>query len=279
MRAMTIALALAVGLASHAIEAGAQARGQPREIDPNGLYPAGTVLTAPLTGLSFTLPAGFRAEWDGSMGALLALSNEGAFGAVWGWSEGTIEEVASQVGARLEARGITLLERGGTEMSASRMRGTFDALSSEGNGTMHALIEVGPLGGVVAVVGLGQGTAEPRAADLVDGIAASMDWSEPEIATWRREVTGRVLSASADGGEAAATLGLCTPTEYRYRETVGATGTGEEHAGSWWLMGDLAGRAFLYMEATDGRTFQWPVLPSGDGFLLDGRSYEISGPC
>ena len=279
MRAMTIALALAAALGTQATEGGAQGRGQPREIDPNGLYPAGTALTSPLTGLSFTLPEGFRAEWDGWMGALLALSNEGAFGAVWGWSEGTIEEVASQVGARLEARGITLRERGGTEMSASRMRGTFDALSTEGNGTMHALIEVGPLGGVVAVVGLGQGTAEPRAAELVDGVAASLDWSEPLVATWRREVTGRVLSTPAAGNGASATLGLCTPAEYRYRETVGATGTGEDQSGRWWLMGDLAGRAFLYMEATDGRTFQWSVHPSGDGFLIDGRGYEIGGPC
>lgn len=279
MRVMTIALCLAAALGSHACDVGAQGRSQPREIDPNGLYPAGTVLTSPLTGLTFRLPTGFRAEWDGSMGALLALSNEGAFGAVWGWSEGTIEEIASQVGARLEARGIALQERPGTELSARRMRGTFDALSSEGNGVMHALIQVGQLGGVVAVVGLGQGVAVSRAADLVDGIGASLEWSEPLVAAWRREVTASVLSTPPDANGTSATLGLCTPAEYRYREAARATRNGAEHTGHWWLMGDLAGRAVLYMETTDGRTFQWPVHPSGDAFLIDGRRYEVTGPC
>ena len=51
------------------------------------------------------------------------------------------------------------------------------------------------------------------------------------------------------------------------------------HAGQWWITADLAGQALLTLEASDGRLFYWGVEEAGDGFLIDGYRYVVSGGC
>jgi len=271
---------LLLGVALAAIPGGSSAAAQVREIDPNGLYPAATPLASPLTGIAFTLPAGFRAEWDASIGGLLALANDGALGAVWGWSEGTLEEVASEVGTRLEAQGVALQARGEPDMTVDGMRGTFDALTDNGNGILHVLIRSGPEGGVIAVVGLGAGGAETSALAFVDGIQGSLEWTRPGAVALRSRVTGTVLGRGGAGSDSdgdslgRVTLSFCTSAQYAYESA-----SGDRHTGGWWLVGDLAGTPTLFLEATDGRTFQWSMEESGDGFLIDGDPYRVTGTC
>jgi len=245
---------------------------QIRPIDVHGLYPAGTQLSSPLTGIAFQLPAGFRAEWDEPLGALVALSNDGAFGAVWGWSEGSVADAAGEVGSRLDQQGITLQVREGSRETPTELRAVFDASTAEGRGVLHALIRVGPEGGVVMVVGMGAPVSQASAARFVDEVEASLAWTEPGAAAWRRDIEGAVLAWS-DGGATPTTIAFCSPTQYVRRDSS------EEHAGGWWLISDLSGVALLVLEATDGRTFQWSVEESGDGFLIDGHPYRVTGRC
>ncbi len=275
---------------------------QTRQIQPGGLYPANTALASPLTGITFTLPDGFRAEWDPQMGGLVAVSNAGAFGGVWGWSEGTVEEVAAEVGARLEAQGILLEQRGEAELTDVRLRGVFDAVSGGIGGVMHALIQVGPEGGVVAVAALAEPVAEAAARAFVEGIDTSLQWSAPGAAAWRQEVAGAVLTWGGGGSDistgattatgassSSATLAFCGMTEYRYQESSesyvsipgasASSSSSDEHVGSWWLVADLAGSPTLFLEATDGRAFQWTVEEAADGFLIDGYLYRVTGQC
>lgn len=257
------------------------ARAQVRVIDPNGLYPAGTRLSSPLTGIGFRLPDGFRAEWDRALGALVAQSHVGAFGAVWGWADGTTEEVAAEIGTRLDAQGIALEARAGSEIDPSGMSGVFDATTSQGRGVLHLSIRLGPSGGVVAIAGLGPTEAEPSAAAFVDQVLASLEWTEPRAALWRQRVAGNVLTREAGAAPVtragAAILALCRPGQYAFEASSGPAS--DRHEGDWWLVADLAGTSALVLEATDGRSLQWTVEASGDGFLIDGDRYGISGPC
>jgi hypothetical protein len=269
-RTRTVLLLLAGALSAGS----AGARAQARPIDVNGLYPAGTVLSSPLTGITFTLPGGFRAEWNRSMGALLAMSTPGVFGSVWGWSNGTIEEAASAVGARLEEQGILVQARGEPEVTADGMRGVFDASTADGKGVLYAAIRPGPMGGVVAIVGLGETASASNAESFVDSVIGSLTWSEPGAAAWTRALSGAVLTWSGDTAAAAA-LAFCDPAQYSYRDSA----AGDAHTGEWWLTADLAGRPELFLQATDGRVLRWPVDEAGGAFLIDGRRYVISGAC
>lgn len=267
-----LASGLALGLFARRVD------GQVRVIDPNGLYPAGTRLSSPLTGIAFRLPDGFRAEWDPELGGLVAQSHAGAFGAVWAWAEGTTEEVAAEVGTRLEAQGITLQARDGAEIGPDGMHGVFDASTDLGRGVLHVLIREGPSGGVVAITGLGAGDAERSAASFVDEVLASLEWTQPRAARWMQRIVGSALVQQASGASRTpsgpATLSFCTAGEYAYSGS--AT---DRHAGRWWLVADLGGTSRLILETTDGRTLEWTVEESGEGFLIDGRPYRVTDSC
>jgi hypothetical protein len=272
IRSATAVLALlAACAATQAVAA------QGREVHPGGLDPARTLLTSPLTGVTFRLPEGFRAEWDPALGGLLALAPSGVFWGIWGWSEGTVEEVASEVGRRLEEQGITLEARGAPEFTDEGFRGVFDARTATTLGVLLAVIRRGPDGSVVALVGLGESAAQAQAEAFVEGLLATLEWSSPGVMAWGREVTGFVLRPAAAPGDAAdaAALSFCSPTLYAFR----GPSTSTEHTGAWWLVADLAGTATLFLEASDGRLFQWAIEAWRDGFRIDGRAYTVSGAC
>jgi hypothetical protein len=291
-----LAVLLAVSLGS------ARALAQVRQIDVHGLYPAGTRLSSPLTGTAFQLPTGFRAEWDSALGALLALSADGAFGAVWGWSEGSMEEAAGEVGSRLDRQGIGLQLRGEPQVTATEIRAVYDATSADGQGVLHALIRQGPLGGVAVIAGMGAAVSEASAARFVADVGNSLEWTEPGAAVWRQQVVGAVLTWSGGGSDpstgattatgassSSASISFCSPSQYSYRESsesyvsiMGASASstsGDEHTGAWWLISDLSGVPLLVLESADGRAFRWSVQESGDGFLIDGYLYRVTGKC
>jgi hypothetical protein len=187
-------------------------------------------------------------------------------------------------------------------VSDRSLRGVFDAASSGTTGILHASVQVGPQGGVVAVVGLAESRLEGTARAFVDGVTVSLQWSAPEAALWRQQVAGTVLTWSGGASDfstgtttatgassGTATLAFCGPTDYRYEESsesyisiMGASASStssDEHVGQWWLVADLAGTPTLFLEATDGRVFRWSVQETGAGFLLDGNLYRVTGTC
>ena len=264
-------------------------------------YAGGTRLASPLTGVSFTLPAGVQAQWEPDVQALVAVAPDLLAG-VWAWSEGSAEEVAEEVGRLLGAQGIRAQPRGEIEVGGGMLRADFDALTAEGPGLLHAVVREGPSGGVVAFAALGGTDAAARVRGFVTALESSLEWATPEASSWRAQVEGTVLSWSGSGSdfspgavsasgasESRASLALCLGSQYRYEESsesyvsiMGASASSsssDAHAGQWWLVADLAGGATLLLEATDGRLFRWSVEEAGDAYLVDGYRYVPQGGC
>lgn len=288
------ALSLVVGFALSPSEL----FGQPRTVASGVLFQSGSALVSPLTGIGFTVPDGFAGQWDPE-GDLLAFQSETVLGGVWGWSEGTVEDAASEVEARLGDLGVQLSPRDDVQVGPDALTGTFDALTADGRAVLSAEIRQGPQGQVVAVAALAEG---PSSSDgFVDAVVSTLDWSVPGAAQWRPEVEGAVLRWTGGGSDMSggvttatgasqseATLAFCSGF-YRYRESSesyvsidgvsASSSSSDEHAGEWYLVADLIGAPTLYLFANDGRVFEWSVEESGEGFLIDGYLYRPAGGC
>ena len=99
--------------------------------------------------------------------------------------------------------------------------------------------------------------------------------------------SGTTTATGASSSDA--TIALCGGAMYQYVESsetyvsiegMSASNSSEDgHRGQWWITADLAGQAMLTLEATDGRVFYWSVEESGDGVLIDGYRYVLTGSC
>ena len=276
---------------------------QPQPIAPGHVYQAGAQLSSPLAGIRFTIPAGYVGEWDVDVGAVILESPTPVMGGVWGWSEGTVDEVATEVGERLTAIGVDLEAREPPRATADGLRAVFVALTEEGQGLLVAAVRRGPSGNVVAIAAMGASAIESQLTAFVDGVSQSVQWLTPGGAAWRAEVEGTVLSwtgGSSDmstGGGATATgasqsnasLALCAYSQYRYTESSesyfsieglsASNSSSDEHSGQWFLVSDLAGTPTLFLDSTDGRSLRWSVEEAQDGYLIDGSLYHASGAC
>lgn len=272
--------------------------GQARTVSSGVIYQAGSALTSPLTGIGFSVPDGFAGQWDAE-GKVLGFQSETVIGGVWGWSEGTVEDAAGEVEARLSAMGVQLSPRDDVQIGPEVLSGTFDALSPDGRAVLSAEIRQGPQGQVVAVAALAEA---PASADgFVDALVSSLAWSAPGAAQWRPDVEGAVLRWAGGGSDMSsgvttatgasqseATLAFCNGS-YRYSESSesyvsidgvsASSSSSDDHAGEWYLVADLIGVPTLYLFATDGRLFEWSVEESGEGLLIDGYLYRPAGSC
>lgn len=268
-------------------------------------YPAGTELAAELAGVAFTVPDGFQAGWDPDLQAVLmgGGSDQVLAVAVWGWSEGTPEELEAVVGQRLEEAGIRGRLRSEPETTGTGVRAWYDVMTPEGPGILRAAIRVGEAGNAAAVAALGRTDAREAVGAMVDGVLASLELDTPGATAWRAEVEGTVLSTrstssdyspgGAGGGGSAASrstsvLRLCqagyaydTESEsYISIDGASASNTSRDaHQGQWWLVADLLGNATLVLEATDGRVFHWGVEERGEDVIVAGEAYGVAGSC
>lgn len=268
-------------------------------------YAPGTDLRAELAGVAFTVPDGFQAGWDPDLQAVLMGGGDGAVlaVAVWGWSEGTLEEMEAVVGQRLEEAGIRGQLRDEPEATGTEARAWYDVMTPEGPGILRGVIRVGPAGNAAAVAALGRTGAREAVGAMVDGVLASLELGTPVAHGWHAEVEGTVLSTSstssdyspggAGGGGSAASqsrsiLRLCragydyeTESEtYISIQGASASNTSRDaHQGQWWLVADLLGNATLVLEATDGRLFHWGVEERGDDVIVAGEAYGVAGSC
>ena len=279
----------------------ASALGQAAPVQAGRTYSGGTALVSELTGVSFRLPAGLQAQWEPDVQALVAVAPDLLVG-VWAWSEGSVEEVAEEVGRLLAGQGIQAQPRAEIEVSGDGLRGDFDAVTAQGAGLLHAVVRQGPSGGTVAIAALGAPDAAARVRAIVSEVEGSLGWATPGAGAWRSQVQGAVLSWSGSGSDfspgtvsasgasqSRASIGLCAGGQYRYDESsesyvsiMGASASSsssDQHLGQWWLIANLAGDALLLLEATDGRYFRWPVQEADGGYLIDGYRYILSGSC
>ncbi|HUF74942.1 MAG TPA: hypothetical protein VMM35_01630 [Longimicrobiales bacterium] len=284
-----------------AVAAPAAAIAQAAPVEAGRAYSGGSSLVSQLTGVSFRLPAGVQAQWEPDVQALVAVAPDLLAG-VWAWSEGSAEEVAEEVARLLAAQGIQAQPQGEIEVTGDGLRGDFDAVTADGPGLLHAVVREGPSGGTVAIAALGAPDAATRVRGFVSEVEGSLEWGTPGANSWRAQVQGAVLRWSGSGSdfspgavsasgasESSASIGLCGGGQYRYEESSesyvsimgvsASSSSSDQHAGQWWLVANLVGGATLLLEATDGRYFRWSVEEAGDGYLIDGYRYVLSGSC
>lgn len=271
-------------------------------LDPSSVLRSGTEVAAPLAGFEFTVPEGFQGEWDAEVGGFGLQSAQGLLAGIWGWSQGEVGEVAGAIEAMLAEGGLRLSPRGDVEFSEERLQGTYDAWLEGSRGILKATILRGEYGNVFAVAVLGAGEQEGDIVAARDAVVASLQVARPGAADWRRDVEGTVLTWSSSGSDMStgtttatgasqsqATLSLCGGEAYRYEESSesyvsiegmsASNSSSDGHTGQWWISADLAGRAILTLDATDGRYFYWIVEDEGESYLIDGYRYRVTGGC
>ena len=298
-RAGTLILGLGIvfGLMSHPERLAAQT---PVTLD--GVMRSGMTMTSPTTGIQFTIPDGFGGGWDPETGGIVLQSDDALFVGLWGWSEGTVEEAAYEVQARLENLGVSLAVEGEPDTTGDQLTGLFEAYTEEDTGLLGAAIRRGPSGNVIAIAVLGSSAAAGPVAQARDALVESLRFGAPGAAAWQAQVQGAVFTWSSNGSDmssgsttatgassSVATLSLCGGSVYRYAEESesyvsieGVSASSESsdgHAGAWAIFADLAGQAILELETTDGRAFYWFVEEDANGYLIDGYRYQLTGSC
>lgn len=292
---LRLALALALVADAH------QVAGQ-TPVTLDGPMQSGMVMVSPVSGIGFTIPEGFSGGWDPETGGIVLQSNDALFVGLWGWSEGTVEEAAFEVQARLENLGVSLAVEGEPDTTGDQLTGLFEAYTGEATGLLGAAIRRGPGGNVIAIAVLGSSEADAIVVNARDALVESLQFGTPEAATWHAQVEGAVFTWSSSGSDmsggsttatgassSVATLSLCGGSMYRYAESSesyvsieGVSASNESsdgHAGAWAIFADLAGQAILELETSDGRAFYWFVEQDANGYLIDGYRYQLTGRC
>jgi hypothetical protein len=180
-------LALAAVTSLGAVGVDAQ---QAQPVTPGVIYQSGARITSPLSGITFSLPAGYAGQWDASAGAVIVQSPTPVIGGVWGWSEGTIEDVALAIEARLAELGIQLEPREAPTTTPRGLRGIFHAMTPKGPALLAAAVTQGPSGNVVAIAAMGAPEAESDLVGFLDAVSSSLEWTQPGASAWRSPGAG-----------------------------------------------------------------------------------------
>lgn len=266
------------------------------------VFDGGAIVSAEAAGVAFTIPSGWQAQWDASAG-LFVMSGDGARAAVWAYSSGTPDEMAEVIGADLEELGVVVGEDQVERPDADRIYGTFEALSDAGRGRLVGSILRGPHGAVIGAAALGGPGTDDALRAAVDAVISSVRWRAPLAAEWEQRLAGTTVrggSTNSDyspdelggnlhlssAGRDDVTIVLCRDRSYEYSsESVFHVSTpdvsvasedSDSHAGTWRLVGDVAGNAILVLAPWDRDPVVYDVEEGTDGVLIDGRSYEAS---
>jgi hypothetical protein len=126
-----------------------------------------------------------------------------------------------------------------------------------------------------------------------------LKWSRPQAGNQRHKLAGKALyvsggssdGRSGPGGFTASThtktqIDFCSNGYYRYQSvsesfisTAGASMPSKSqnaHQGKWWLVADLAGVHYLYLESSQNKYYLWPVYETGNGANVNGTNYSVS---
>ncbi len=265
-------------------------------------YPGGTRVLAPAAGVSFQVPANLQGGYDPAAEAFLisSQSQPNTVVAVLAYSEGTVEEVGDVVMELLSEQGMQLQPRGEPQFDGTTLRATFTVWAGGQQGVLIGTIRSGPPGNTVAIIGFGPQPEESAIRRLCDGVLESTSFSAPLAAQWRQQFGGTRLvylgqqSNYSPGGVGDASYvsqreeryDFCRNGGYAYYmkdesyfsvEGVGGMSSTEEdgHQGSWRLVADIVGAAYLILEATDGQIRQYAVEERQDGVVVGEGLYRV----
>lgn len=265
-------------------------------------YPASSAVESPWTGIGFTVPAGFTGAYEPQVETfLMASADRSILVALYGASEATLGDMVAYVEGRLDAVGIQVGAGGPTRQEADFAQARYVAIVDGAPRALHVAIRIGKHRNGFAAVALGPSGADASLAKTVSGIVDGARWTTAEAASWRTRLAGKVLYRSGSGSDYSSggaggyasyasntktRIDFCGNGAYRF-ESSGkshfSTDAGsvesdnnDAHQGRWWLVADLVGRAFVSLEANDGRSFIWSIEETQDGANVDGASYSVA---
>lgn len=292
--------------AALSVLAGTAVGAQSQPAAPNTAYRAGSTVQSAATGITFTVPASFQGAWDDDASGIVLQDGAGTMIGVWGISDGTIEGVADEVGSILTGLGLQIAPLSAPVESNGITTATFRVQSQGGMGYLAAALRKGPSGAVIAVAALGEDQGTLPA--LSEEVARGAQFGTAQATQWRTRAAGlRFQGRSGDsnfsrGGvgdgsyssRSTYTLVLCRSGQYQWQSQSrsffsldGMSGSSsaentssDGHQGTWMLVGDLVGRAFLVLDSSDDRYFVWSVEENSSGVAINGSQYQAeAGPC
>lgn len=235
-------------------------------LNPESRFLSRALLSSPATGLSFMTPRHFRGAYDVQTGTFFLKNRGGLLIGVYGFSEATLDEVDAVVTAAVKKLGITLTLEEKQNLDQNTVIAVFQTDSPQGKGIMVRIIEVGKDRNTLAMIGFGKTEKKEQVRKKLKRIMAQVEWKKPEAQAWRKKWIGRVLNAA----DAAGTMTFCGDGSYVYDARPS-----EKHQGKWRVIANLVGEAILVLNATDGKTFRWPIAETASGASLNGKAYQL----
>jgi len=262
-------------------------------------YKGGSMINSPWTGVSFRIPPGFIASYDNQTGAMVVSNNADVTLAVYGASEGDLETVGELVVEAVKELGIKLSTQQVTRPDTKTLNATFSAWVNNQPRSMLGTVRKGPYNNVISIMGLGMSGQEQKVQNTIQSIAATLQWKQPTAQNQRHRLAGKSLyrsSGSSDGssgpgGFTASTshktqIDFCSNGQYGYQSvtesyvsTSGASmphKSSSGHQGLWWLVADLGGSFYLYLESNQNKYYMWQVSETNNGANVDGANYSVS---
>jgi hypothetical protein len=264
-------------------------------IQPGGEYGPESLLEIPSYGVTFRIPAGWRAAYPAGGGEMILLSAERSGG------RGTVvlslglddAELRRNLAAeRWVADGVMVQPQGSVEERDGRLHVTYtgpEGLVGRGVGLLGATGA-----GVIAAL------AGPLAERAADSLAASVRFKESEDAAVLRKLEARLSGVRLNSVRIRqvedyqetrrirydlcpdhtfslhATLEASAPPKDGFEGVKLAPRTTDRTQGRWRLMQRLGWRPTLMFTSHDGTIAYQPLVMSGEEILLDGRETLVS---
>jgi hypothetical protein len=267
-------------------------------VQPGQSYPAGTVLSSPWAGITFTVPDNHIGAYDSNFGGFI-IQGQGsdtllyveAAGQVQALTlgESVIDHVASMAQAELQP------------MSMQQSGDAITATYHLGNAILHGSVRQGPAGNALVV--LAYGFQVEKLNELVQRVVAGAAFATPDASGLEDPLPGNTLTAS--GGDNINSPGLnsgsfvssdsqtitfCQGQVYAFESRSvsfasvdGIDGSAsmrdeesDAHQGNYDLTRSLMGELVVVFNATDGRSYARILSASDQGVFIDGRLHQVS---
>lgn len=287
---IAITLGLAFGLA------------QGVQLQPGRQYAAGTRVSSPWTGVSFVVPPGYQGGYSPEAEGFVMSSAKKDFLAVYALSEAAPEEFVEYLLEALTKQGMQLQLKGEPKQTQSTLSAQALARTAQGPLSFYFTARQGQAGNLMAVVGLAAPKDEATLKKVADGLLASAQLGTPQAEAWKRELGGVLLTLKSRNSawsrdpnpSSSATFSsntkesyvFCSNGQYVYNtktERFLSNSAGyiestdsNQHSGAWTLIANIIGTPILYLEASNGKSFEYVLrVPQQGSVALDDRIYAV----